>query len=222
MYRTSILLFAVLLSFNATATEFNLQERADAGGITFHNREFKTAPKELPGVVYLTQAAGDGLAWIEGVELAEGLIEVDVRGANRPGQSFVGIAFRGVDDETFDCVYVRPFNFQNPDRRKHSLQYISMPENDWSALRQAFPEKYESALDPSPQPESWVHLKLQIEQESVNVYINGLDTPQLIVALLSEQRSGKVGLWVGNGSEGEFQNLSVVPKASPGSLAEPK
>src|ERR1041384_3100222 len=52
-----------------------------------------------------------GVIWLDGVNFTEGTIECDILGKSQPrGSSFLGIAFHGVDDATFDCVYFRPFN----------------------------------------------------------------------------------------------------------------
>jgi hypothetical protein len=108
-------------------------------------------------------------------------------------------------------VYLRPFNFQSaePERQKHSVQYISMPEHDWNELRTNYPGKYESSLTPAPAPESWVKLSLVIKGESVSAFVNGSNKPALTVELLSDRTGGKIGLWVGNGSDGWFRNLKV-------------
>ncbi len=49
-----------------------------------------------------------GVVWIEGSDFAQGTIEVDVRGRDVPGRSFVGVAFHRQDDNTYDAVYLRP------------------------------------------------------------------------------------------------------------------
>ena len=69
-----------------------------------------------------------------------------MKGKNLQGQSFVGVAFHLIDGKTFDAIYFRPFNFFNPERNTHSVQYISMPDHPWQQLRQDFPGKYESKI----------------------------------------------------------------------------
>ena len=215
--KTSPILFALtstlalpLLASAALNTEFNLGKRAAAGKIEVFNRTLDPSQAESPEVVYLTVASGDGLAWIDGIELSTGSIELEIKGKNAPGRSFVGIAFHGHDNATFDAVYLRPFNFQNAERRSHSLQYVSMPEHDWSNLRNNHPGKYEAALDPAPAPESWVKLKLVIEGKSVSAFVNDAAEPALTIDLLNDRLTGKIGLWVGNGSDGWFRNLRIT------------
>ncbi len=77
--------------------------------------------------VRLSARADNGVAYLRGVELGNGTIELDIRGKDVQGQSFVGVAFHGVDDSTYDAVYLRPFNFKtgDPERHKHAVQYVS-------------------------------------------------------------------------------------------------
>lgn len=159
--------------------------------------------------VSLDERQGNGLVWLEGVSFESGTIEVDIRGKNKQGQSFVGIAFHGDDDNTYDAIYFRPFNFQSPDpaRKSHSVQYVSMPRHDWSDLRQQFPGKYENQLTESVNPDDWFHARIEVEGESVSVFVNNSSTPSLVIEKLNSRGTGKVGLWVGNGSAGDFANL---------------
>lgn len=162
------------------------------------------------GTVYLNAGTGDGMLWLNNTEFKNGTIELDIKGRNVPGKSFTGIAFHGKNNHIFDAVYFRPFNFKNPDRNKHSLQYISMPNHDWSALRQAYPGKYENTISPVPENEDeWFHAKIVVNYPHVTVYINGSKKPSLEVEQLSNATQGKIGFWVGNGSDGWFKNLVI-------------
>jgi hypothetical protein len=198
----------------ASAADYNLCELAKADKIEMFNRTLDSTKADAPGEVFLNAAAGDGLAWISGVELSEGTIELEIKGKSQPGQSFVGIAFHGQDNRVFDAVYLRPFNFQNAEteRRSHSIQYIALPEHDWNELRTGHPGKYEFAITPPPNPSSWVKLKLVIKGKKVAAFVNGSGVPALAVELLNDRLKGKVGLWVGNGSDGWFRNLKIVPE----------
>ncbi len=165
------------------------------------------------GIVHLNANANDGILWINQLDFENGTIELDIKGRNAPGQSFVGIAFHGVDNKIFDAVYFRPFNFKNPERKMHAIQYVSLPKHDWSTLRQAFPGKYENAMQPVPENvEEWFHVKIEVLHPHIKVYVNGSNNPALEVELISETKHGKVGLWVGNGSEGWFRNLKIEQK----------
>lgn len=179
----------------------------ESGNFTVFNRE---ATYE-DGVAHLDSRPGDGVLWLAGSEFKNGTIELDIKGKNTPGRSFVGLAFHGKDNETYDAVYFRPFNFKHPERNNHSVQYIAMPENDWATLRKAFPGKYENAIDPIPEvADDWFHATIEINYPQVKVYINGSAQPALEVTQLSTRKYGKIGFWVGNGSEGWFKNLEII------------
>jgi len=215
MKQSSILLaVALFLPTLASADDYNLGELAKANKIELFNRDLQQPKADSPEAIFLSAAPNDGVAWVKGVEFSEGTIEVEIKGKNEQGRSFVGIAFHGQDNRAFDAVYLRPFNFQSPEqeRRSHSIQYISMPQYDWNKLRESHPGKYEFAITPAPDPDSWVKLKLVIKGKNVAAFVNGSDKPALNVELLSDRPRGKVGLWVGNGSEGGFRNLKIVPE----------
>jgi hypothetical protein len=163
-------------------------------------------------VVHLNGKPNDGVAWINNLIFDKGKVEFDVKGKNVQQQSFVGIAFHGIDDSTFDVVYFRPFNFQSPDplRQGHSVQYVSLPKFDWSLLRQNYPGKYESTLVKAIAAESWFHVKMIISDDDIRVYVNNDATASLVVKPLSGNKSGKIGFWVGNNSDGDFSNLSIT------------
>lgn len=160
--------------------------------------------------VHLNAAKGYGILWLNEFIFKEGTIELDIKGRNKPGQSFVGLAFLGTDDKTFDAIYFRPFNFKNPDRNGHSVQYISMPEYDWYTLRESSPGEYENKVSPLPDPEDdWFHVKMDIDRTSVKVYVNDSNKTTLEVERLNKRSNGSIGFWVGNNSEGWFRNLVI-------------
>ncbi len=171
----------------------------------------RTVTVDSSGVVQLDTAKGDGIAWLRDAQLAEGRISVEVRGLDKPGASFVGVAFHGKDDREYDAVYLRPFNFNaaDPVRRAHAVQYVSHPAHTWSKLREQFPGKYEAGLDPAPAAGEWVRLTLEIRGREVRVFVADGTTPALTVQLLNERGTGRVGLWVGNDSAGWFRGAAL-------------
>lgn len=209
--KTIQLFTLIIVSFCGSmyAQSTNQTAEANPENWTVYNREV-SFDKE---VIHLNAQANDGILWLNGSNFENGTIELDIKGKNAPGQSFVGVAFHGLDNSTFDGVYFRPFNFQNPERNAHSVQYISMPDNDWSTLRNAFPGKYENIIHPVPEPvDDWFHAQIVINYPEVKVYVNGSSEPTLEIEQISDSKQGKVGLWVGNGSEGWFKNLKVTSK----------
>jgi len=174
------------------------------------NRDVTVSPNGAGKfLVHLSAKPDNGVVWINDLTLDKGAIEFDVKGKNVLQQSFVGIAFHGVNDSTYDAVYFRPFNFQSPDatRKNHSVQYISLPQYDWSLLREKYPGKYESSLVKAPGPDDWFHVKVIIDARAITVVVNGDEKPSLVVEPLSTRSTGKIGFWVGNNSEGDFSNL---------------
>lgn len=161
-------------------------------------------------VVHLDAGENDGLLWINGKDFKNGTIELDIKGENAPGQSFVGVAFHGMDNRTFDAVYFRPFNFKNTDRNFHSIQYVSLPENDWSVLRKRYPGKYEHTIIPVPDPDGWFHAKIVVHYPEIKVFVNDSEKATLEVQQISTTKQGKIGIWVGNGSEGWFKNFTII------------
>jgi hypothetical protein len=161
----------------------------------------------------LDARSGDGVAWWPDVQFGNGTIELDILGKDLQGQSFVGVAFHGQDEKTFDAIYFRPFNFRGATdlARSHAVQYISHPTYTWDKLRAEHPGRYESAIAPPPDPTAWFHARIEIHHPSVRVFVNDIATPVLEVQQLSERKTGWVGVWVGNGSDGAFANLVIRP-----------
>jgi len=163
--------------------------------------------------VRLSRASGDGVAWLEGSDFQSGTIEVDVRGREFMGQSFVGVAFHRKDDKTYEAVYVRPFNFRasDPVRKQHAVQYITLPAFDYDRLRKDFPEEFENPVDASLAPTEWVKLRVVVKGGRLQIYVGPVNEATLEVRKLGELYGGQVGLWVGNDSGGDFANLLITP-----------
>ncbi len=182
---------------------------------TVLNRDITITKNDGKAAIHLNTGENDGVAWINNINFTAGVLEFDVKGRNMMQQSFVGIAFHGTNDSTFDIVYFRPFNFTSDDstRRNHSVQYVSLPKYDWSYLRETFPGKYENKLTKTIEPEQWFHVKIIVSRKQIEVFVNNDDKPSLIVKPLNNNATGKIGFWVGNNSEGDFANLSIIKKS---------
>jgi hypothetical protein len=153
-----------------------------------------------------------GIAWLENFEFTNGVIEVDIKGKNVRGGSFLGIAFRGINDSTYDAVYFRPFNFDSAaNLQGHSVQYISHPEYTWFRLRKEHPGQYENSIIPPPDPDKFFHVKIVINKPNVKVYVNDIKEPSLVVDELSDRTGGKIGLWMDFTTDGTFANLKILP-----------
>jgi hypothetical protein len=168
-------------------------------------------PGSEPGSIHLNEVDGVGIAWLSGKEFITGSIEFDVRGKDVLQHSFVGVAFHGVDDTTYEAVYFRPFNFRatDPVRKAHAVQYIASPDYDWPRLRADYPNKYEQPLSPAPDPDQWLHVRILVESKKISVYVNDNKQPSLTVEPLVNLKGKRIGCWVGNTSGGDWKNLKI-------------
>jgi hypothetical protein len=195
------------------AIEPDLAALAGGKGLKVFNRSLSALSDGARKGVRLSESPGDGVAYLEGIELADGAIEFDIRGKDVQGQSFVGVAFHGLDEKTYDGIYFRPFNFkaEDPARRLRAVQYISHPTYTWDKLRTEHPGKYEQPVNPVPDPNGWFHARVVVASPKVSVFVNDAKEPSLVVEQLSDRKKGLVGLWAGNTSGGEFANFKIVP-----------
>jgi len=165
------------------------------------------------------QARMEQLVVIEGLEFANGIIEVEVAGEPAPGagsgaRGFVGIAFRVQPDmQTYDAFYLRPTNgrAEDQERRNHSAQYISHPDWPWFRLRRETPSKYESYVD--LEPGVWTKIEISVRGNRARLHVHDQEHPTLIVNDLKSGESGKGGiaLWLGPGTVAHFRSLVVEP-----------
>ena len=159
----------------------------------------------------LNDKEGDGMAIIENLDFDQGIIELELKGENNPGKSFVGIAFNIQNDSTYEAVYFRPFNFKSDEkiRREHSVQYIHHPKYNWRFLRTNNEGQFESDYPRQPSPEDWFEVQVKIDDKKVYVYDRTSNTQLLSINRLTKQVSDRIGLWTGNNSKGEFRNLRI-------------
>ncbi|MFT3751876.1 MAG: DUF1080 domain-containing protein [Paludibacter sp.] len=151
------------------------------------------------------------IAWLKTVNFQNGEIELDLKGKDALQNSFLGIAFHGLNDSVYDAVYFRPFNFQATDsvRHIHAVQYISSPDYHWERLRREHNAQYEKAIVPAPDPNTWFHARIIVSHSKVKVYVNHNSTPSLEVDKLNHRDAGKIGLWL-NGDFASFANLKIT------------
>ena len=207
--------FVCAVGLCAAASKVAGQQQAiEPEDLKVFNRSVSSLSDGARKGVRLSEHAGDGVAYLQGVEFTNGTIELDVRGKDVPQQSFVGVAFHGVDGTTYDAIYFRPFNFraEDPARRGHAVQYIAQPIYPWQKLRAEQPGKYERAIDPVPDPNAWFHVRVVVTSPKVSVFVDDAKEPSLVIDQLSNRKKGLVGLWVGNNSGGDFANVKIVPR----------
>lgn len=152
---------------------------------------------------------GSALLWVNGLDFKNGSVELDIKGKDEGGNSFLGLAFHGADNTHYEAVYFRPFNFKSEEKKGNSIQYVSPPEYHWDNLRERFPGKYENRISPVPDPNDWFHVKIEINYPNISVYVNGSTDPTLEVEQISKRKNGRLGLWV-DSDEGRFKNIKVI------------
>jgi hypothetical protein len=210
------IVFTLIMSMSVMAQDssgkYDLYSMSEKSLLEVFNRTVSTFSEDSKNGIRFSKSENDGLAWLKHVIFSNGIIEVDIRGKEELQQSFVGIAFHGMDNNTFDAVYFRPFNFQTDDpvRKIHEVQYVSMPDYSWEVLREKFNGKYEKAVVPAPKGNEWFHVKIVVKSPEVTVYVNGNREASLSVETLNNRASGKIGLWVGNNSDGDFANIQIT------------
>ena len=163
--------------------------------------------------IRFSAAEGVGIAWLSDTEFTQGSIEFDVRGKDVLQRSFVGVAFHGQDDQTYESVYFRPFNFRSTDpvRKIHAVQYVYAPKFEFQTLRDMRQDEFENAVVPAPEPTAWFHVKVDVRAGRIRVFVNHAQTPSLDVPTLNPTPAGKrIGFWVGNNSDGDVANLRLM------------
>jgi hypothetical protein len=206
--------FVVFLAASSVAAQQRAIEPKD---VEVFNRSVSSLSDGAKRGLRLSEHAGDGVAYLRGIELGKGTIEFDVKGKDVQGQSFVGVAFHGVDGTTYDAVYFRPFNFraEDPARRSHAVQYVSHPTYTWQKLRAERPGIFEQPVSPAPDPNTWFHVRVVVASPKISVFVGEAKEPSLVVNQLSDRATGLVGLWVGNNSGGDFANFKIIPAPPP-------
>lgn len=211
-------IFAGMLAQGGAAQsseKFDLTEVGKSQRWKVVGREASVVEVKGKKALKLSEGPKMAVAWLDGYEFKNGVIEIDLLGRSQPVQgSFIGIAFRVVDAVTHDAVYFRPFNFRAADaeRHSHAVQYASHPRWPWNKLRTEHPGEYERAIVPEPDGDEWFHVRVVVARPKVSVFVNDATAPCLVVNELSDRAAGSLGLWVGEGSGGHFANLKVTRK----------
>jgi hypothetical protein len=178
------------------------------------NRTLSSLKEGGKKIIRFSEAGNSGMAWLVGQEFTEGTIAFDARGRDGFQKSFIGIAFHCVDNQTFEVVYFRPFNFQatDPVRKIHAVQYVFEPKYPWNVLRDTRNGEFEAAILPSTiQATDWFHVKIEVKNLRIKVFVDHSPTPCLDVPTLNPNgKTGKIGFWVGDNSNGDFANLKIT------------
>lgn len=219
MLKNKFLLFSslciwALSIFSQKEIRIDLHEATKQNRVEVYNRQLSLVNENHYKGIRLSKDLGEGVAWLKGVDFSEGTIEFDVRGEDVRQHSFVGIAFHGQNDSTFEAIYLRPFQFRVEDTilRKRAIQYISLPDHTWRKLREQSPGTYEGSIVPAPDPNGWVHMRVVVRGMTISTFINDNKEPSLVVQKVSHIPSGKIGFYVADTSGGDFANITVARK----------
>lgn len=162
------------------------------------------------------------MAILDNSDFHEGSIEVELNGSVSSNSSrlvklfargFIGICFHvSIDVASFECFYLRPENgpTDDPVRKNHAVQYISAPDFDFARLREEAPEKYENSANIAPG--KWHKIRIEVVGEVARLFVDQSPNPILEVddLKLGAGARGKIGLWVGPGTNGFFKNMVVT------------
>jgi len=220
------LLACLLVTSSALAQSFPLDSTAhlqprgvEIRAVNYRGRkalEVLSSPASDSAWAAHPSGTGGGIVILPGVSFHNGTIDVDVsgqvgEGAPADARGFVGIGFRLAPDAAkYEYVYIRPTNGRADDqlRRNHSVQYSSAPDYEWLRLRTESPGKYETYVDLVPG--QWTHLKIEVSEVKMRLYVNRVSQPTLIVNDLKlGDTTGGVALWIGVGTEAHFANLQI-------------
>lgn len=187
-------------------TRAEITSVTDKNGLKYDAIRFHVDYQELAK----TKKYQPGTVVLKDVMFHNGSIEADLIGPIEPkDRTFVGIAFRidPKDREKSELIYFRPFN-SGTERHDHTVQYVANGTiYDWPYLREHFPGVYEAGADIAN--DAWFHVRLEIQDTTVRVYVNNKTEPVLVVKDLKlGDGAGFVGFW---GYPGAFANLRITP-----------
>lgn len=205
------ILFSIILLNSATSfsqQKINLSDKFQSQEIKAVNRSISLYGDQNDAIE-LNADNSSGIGIIEDVEFEKGIIEIELLGENNPGKSFIGVAFNIVNDETYEVIYFRPFNFVAKEqiRKEHMVQYIYHPEFTWRKLREERTGEFENEISIPPNPDDWFKAIIHVKEKTIEVYLEDIPEPILKINRLTSTKTKKIGLWTGYGSSGRFRNL---------------
>lgn len=212
--RTTVLsLLLLTLSSFAKSQEkiYDLSKLSKENRLTILNRNTSIEKDEKGDYLKVAESKGEGIVWLPIKKFKTGALIIEMRGKDVLQRSFIGIALHGQNDSTYDAVYCRPFNFYALDsiRKIHAVQYISHPTFTWKYLRENRNGEFEKGITNAPQPNEWFVMTVTIKKKTIEVFINYSTQPALTINKLSKYNKGKIGLFVGDNSGGDFRQLTV-------------
>ncbi|GJG89354.1 hypothetical protein tb265_45350 [Gemmatimonadetes bacterium T265] len=144
-----------------------------------------------------------GFALLPDVDLADGLVEFDVRST-----TFPAVVFHAHSPEEYETVYLRMDRSGQPD----ALQYSPVFRRflPW----RLYPDGQAAAPLDTARP---THVRLEVRGRTARVTVDRAAAPQLVVALRHPAQGGAVGVWNSSGTQRfshfRYAALSGAPKA---------
>lgn len=212
MYRIVFFLFLANSTFAQEMKAINLYQWHAQQKLSLVNRDVQGINQDGNLFIRLSEKDGEGLVWLPVSDFGNGVIELEMRGKDVFQRSFIGVAFHAANDSTYDAVYCRPFNFFAKDsvRRIHAIQYVSHPTFTWRKLRDERNGLFEKEIVSPPDPNGWFTMKLVVDNKLIQAFINHSTEPSLVVDKISGIESGKLGIFVGSGSGGDFKKIKIT------------
>jgi DNA-binding beta-propeller fold protein YncE len=157
---------------------------------------------------YLGRPCLQGFAYLADVDFADGVIEVDLAVTGQRG--YPGLVFRVQSEENYENVYVRPHVagvFAN------ALQYT--PVINQVACWQLYHGDGCTAAVDIPK-DRWVPLRLEIAGTQARLFVDGAETPALIMHDLKHGNSrGGIGVSGETNGTSFFSDFRYDPEAKP-------
>ena len=206
-----ILMWLPCSLFGQTGGNIELADMYKRAKLKTVNRDIKIISNDTGAYLRVSESKKEGIVWLPFKDFKNGTIEIQMRGKDVFQRSFIGIAFHGDNDTTYDAVYCRPFNFfsSDPIRRIHAVQYISQPNFTWEKLRKERNAVFEKEIIDPPDPNDWFTMKLVVDNSTIKAYINHGSQASLIVEKLNDRTSGKIGLFTADSSGGDFKTIKI-------------
>lgn len=158
--------------------------------------------KEFESELSTCVSDGVGIAYLDGVDFQNGIIECDLFSPSP--KAYLGIAFRIGSLTNFECIYVQP----HTSGKRDAVQYD--PIFNMSATWQLYNgEAYQAVADiPTKR---WFHLKIEVSGDFAKVYLENNPVATLTVKLKHDLTSGNVGVY--SYHPAIFKNLKITKHA---------
>ncbi|MEM8970146.1 MAG: hypothetical protein AAGE93_27265, partial [Bacteroidota bacterium] len=155
----------------------------------------------------------DSQAYLSDVSLENGIIEYDI--AFTSDRGFVGAMFRMQDQENYEEYYMRAHQSGNPDAMQYTPVYNGMA--GWQLYYgegHGTPHFYRF--------QEWMHVKLVIADQQMEVYIDNMNVPVLhAFELKRKAKAGFVGIYTAM-KDAYFANFSFQSMENPPIKSSPK